>query len=74
MLMFFLLTVESSAAVVDTREELDFMLDEEMEELNLQKRSFAKYDSDSEDEITDADIRKIIIVTQVRDQADRTAF
>lgn len=36
-----------------------------MEELNLQKRSFAKYDSDSEDEITDADIRKIIIVIQV---------
>ena len=41
------------------------MLDEEMDELNLQKRSFTKWDSDSEDEITDADIRKIIIVTQV---------
>jgi len=51
----------------DTREELDFMLDEEMEELNLQKRSFTKWDSDSEDEITDADIRKIIIVVQVTD-------
>ena len=41
------------------------MLDEEMEELNLQKRSFTKWDSDSEDEITDADVRKIIIVVQV---------
>ena len=51
---------------MDTREELDFMLDEEMEELNLQKRSFAKWDSDSEDEITDADVRKIIIVIQVK--------
>ena len=49
----------------DTREELDFMLDEEMEELNLQKRSFTKWDSDSEDDITDADVRKIIIVVQV---------
>ncbi|XP_078494265.1 la-related protein 1 isoform X2 [Ciona intestinalis] len=48
----------------DTREELDFMFDEEMEELNLTKKSFTKWDSDSEDEVTDADIRKIIIVTQ----------
>uniref|UniRef100_F6PKS2 Uncharacterized protein n=1 Tax=Ciona intestinalis TaxID=7719 RepID=F6PKS2_CIOIN len=46
------------------REELDFMFDEEMEELNLTKKSFTKWDSDSEDEVTDADIRKIIIVTQ----------
>jgi len=49
----------------DTREELDFMLDEEMEELNVHKRSFTKWDSDSDDDVTDADIRKIIIVTQV---------
>ncbi|XP_039266132.2 la-related protein 1B-like isoform X1 [Styela clava] len=50
---------------VDQREELDFMLDSEMEELNINKRSFTKWDSDSdEDDITDADVSKIIIVTQ----------
>ena len=41
------------------------MLDEEMEMLNLNKRNFINCDSDSDDEIADADIRKIIIVTQV---------
>lgn len=52
--------------VKDEREELDFMFDAEMEELNINKKSFTKWDSDSdEDEITDDDIRKIIIVTQV---------
>lgn len=50
----------------DDREELDFMLDAEMEVLNINKRSFTKWDSDSdEDDITDADLKKIIIVTQV---------
>uniref|UniRef100_H2ZC77 HTH La-type RNA-binding domain-containing protein n=1 Tax=Ciona savignyi TaxID=51511 RepID=H2ZC77_CIOSA len=48
----------------DGESELDFMFDEEMAELNLTKKSFTKWDSDSEDEVTDADIRKIIIVTQ----------
>ncbi|CAK8697371.1 unnamed protein product [Clavelina lepadiformis] len=54
----------SKSHVEDTREELDFMFDEEMEELNLNKRSFTKWDSESDDDVTDADIRKIIIVTQ----------
>ena len=50
----------------DKREELDFMFDEEMEELNIQRKTFTKWtESDSEDEVTDADIRKILIVTQV---------
>ena len=51
---------------MDKREELDFMFDEEMEELNINRKTFTKWtESDSEDEVTDADIRKILIVTQV---------
>ena len=50
----------------DDREVLDFMFSSEMEELNISKKCFMKYDSESdEDDITDADVRKIIIVTQV---------
>lgn len=41
------------------------MLDEEMEKMSVGKKSF-RCDSDLEDEVTDADMKKILIVTQVR--------
>lgn len=47
------------------------MLDAEMEELNINKRSFMKWDSDSdEDDITDADVKKLVIVMQVSRNLD----
>ena len=50
----------------NTREELSFMLDEELEELRLHRRISISSESDFDEEITDADVEKIIIVTQVR--------
>nr|XP_021147994.1 la-related protein 1B isoform X2 [Columba livia] len=47
------------------QEELDFMFDEEMEQIQGRKNKFADWsDSDSEYEIDDQDVNKILIVTQ----------
>ncbi|XP_064637756.1 la-related protein 1B-like isoform X2 [Lineus longissimus] len=46
------------------QEELDFMFDEEMEGLSGRKNQFTEDWSDSDDELEDIDINKILIVTQ----------
>ncbi|XP_061216414.1 la-related protein 1B isoform X5 [Neopsephotus bourkii] len=47
------------------QEELDFLFDEEMEQIQHQKNKFTDWsDSDSDYEIDDQDINKILIVTQ----------
>ncbi|XP_051476000.1 la-related protein 1B isoform X3 [Apus apus] len=47
------------------QEELDFLFDEEMEQIQSQKNKFTDWsDSDSDYEIDDQDINKILIVTQ----------
>ncbi|XP_071078727.1 la-related protein 1B-like [Haliotis cracherodii] len=47
------------------QEELDFMFDEEMEQLEVgRKNNFTDWSDDSDDELADSDINKILIVTQ----------
>ncbi|XP_030306722.1 la-related protein 1B isoform X2 [Calypte anna] len=47
------------------QEELDFLFDEEMEQMQSQKSKFTDWsDSDSDYEIDDQDVNKILIVTQ----------
>lgn len=47
------------------QEELDFLFDEEMEQIQGQKNKFTDWsDSDSDYEIDDQDVNKILIVTQ----------
>ncbi|GFR70529.1 La-related protein 1 [Elysia marginata] len=70
---------EENAAMVDDREELDFMFDEELDSLNVGKtNNFTEWSDDSGDEIDDNDINKILIVMQTppalrkHPQGDRT--
>ncbi|KAK3794871.1 hypothetical protein RRG08_001022 [Elysia crispata] len=70
---------EDTAAMVDDREELDFMFDEELDSLNVGKtNNFTEWSDDSGDEIDDNDINKILIVMQTppalrkHPQGDRT--
>ncbi|KAG5285260.1 hypothetical protein AALO_G00001330 [Alosa alosa] len=60
-------------------EELDFMFDEEMENLGApRKNTFTDWSDDSDDELDDSDVNKILIVTQTppyirkHPQGDRT--
>ncbi|XP_041358843.1 la-related protein 1B-like isoform X2 [Gigantopelta aegis] len=47
------------------QEELDFLFDEELEELDVGRRNnFTDWSDESDDEIADSDISKILIVTQ----------
>ncbi|RXG71351.1 La-related protein 1, partial [Armadillidium vulgare] len=49
----------------DTREELDFLFDEEMETKNERRHNFSQWsDDDSDYEISDKDVNKLLIVTQ----------
>ncbi|RUS90292.1 hypothetical protein EGW08_001981, partial [Elysia chlorotica] len=64
---------------VDDREELDFMFDEELDNLNVGKtNNFTEWSDDSGDEIDDNDLNKILIVMQTppalrkHPQGDRT--
>ncbi|XP_035827497.1 la-related protein 1B isoform X2 [Aplysia californica] len=50
---------------VDDREELDFMFDEELDDLNVGRaNNFTEWSDESGDEIDDSDINKILIVMQ----------
>ncbi|CAG5129722.1 unnamed protein product, partial [Candidula unifasciata] len=54
-----------SSRMEDDREELDFMFDEELDSLNVGRaNNFTDWSDDSEDEIDDNDINKILIVMQ----------
>ncbi|CAL1538751.1 unnamed protein product [Lymnaea stagnalis] len=56
---------EEKAKVEDDREELDFMFDEELDNLNVGRvNNFTDWSDDSADEIDDNDIDKILIVMQ----------
>lgn len=49
----------------DEQEELDFLFDEEMEQMDGRKNTFTAWsDEDSDYEIDDRDVNKILIVTQ----------
>lgn len=49
----------------EEQEELDFMFDEEMEQIEGRKNAFTDWsDDDSDYEIDDRDVNKILIVTQ----------
>ncbi|GFO18341.1 LA-related protein 1, partial [Plakobranchus ocellatus] len=68
-----------TSGMVDDREELDFMFDEELDNLNVGKtNNFTEWSDDSGDEIDDHDINKILIVMQTppalrkHPQGDRT--
>lgn len=51
--------------VQDDREELDFMFDEELDNLNVGRvNNFTDWSDESEDELDDSDINKILIVMQ----------
>ncbi|BFZ14680.1 hypothetical protein BsWGS_17719 [Bradybaena similaris] len=55
----------ASSRVEDDREELDFMFDEELDNLSVGRaNNFTDWSDDSEDEIDDSDINKILIVMQ----------
>jgi la-related protein 1 len=67
------------SCVEDDREELDFMFDEELDNLNVGRvNNFTDWSDDSGDEIDDNDINKILIVMQTppalrkHPQGDRT--
>ncbi|KAH9514007.1 La ribonucleoprotein domain member 1 [Bulinus truncatus] len=56
---------EKKCKVEDDREELDFMFDEELDNLNVGRvNNFTDWSDDSGDEIDDNDIDKILIVMQ----------
>uniref|UniRef100_A0A8C7DDC8 La ribonucleoprotein 1, translational regulator n=1 Tax=Oncorhynchus kisutch TaxID=8019 RepID=A0A8C7DDC8_ONCKI len=57
--------VPSTASAKDEPEELDFMFDEEMEQMDGRRNTFTDWsDEDSDCEIADNDVNKILIVTQ----------
>lgn len=58
--------VSATAAPQADQEELDFMFDEEMEQMAPRKNQFTDWsdDDDSDYELDDQDVNKILIVTQ----------
>ncbi|MEQ2206319.1 La ribonucleoprotein domain member 1 [Xenoophorus captivus] len=62
MCLFFL---DQDGAEQDEPEELDFMFDEEMEQMDGRRNTFTDWsDEDSDCELDDHDVNKILIVTQ----------